>query len=1140
MGCQQAFIKSQCNGDRHDVFFVRVRQFARAVLATALGLLVLSPRAVAQLSTASVNGVVRDQSGAVIPSAIINLRNVDTSVTRTTQTNSSGNYVFVDITPGRYTLKVSKTGFATQQQNVVTLAVNQTARFDFVLSVGAAVQEVTVSGAAAQLQTSTANLGTIFDRSAVNNLPLNGRNFTQLLTLSPGASPANTSQNNKNQSSILLGTFSFPSINGQMNRSNMYLLDGMNDLQPNFSQYDVPPIVDAIQEFKMQSHNDQSEFGGVMGGVINVVTKSGTNQYHGDVWEFLRNDALDATNPLLEKKIPLKQNVFGATMGGPVMAPFYNGHNRTFFFGAYEGTRIISASSLLYNVPTPAELAGDFSAIPEKLYNPFSTVPDPARPGEYLRTPFPDNQIQKYLDPHMVALAKALFPAPISTPSGFNGEDTKPTSTDANNFSIRLDQRLGNADSVWFRFNQIYISQSLSGGIVGLVSHNNSSGQTWAADWVHTFGSSATLEAQVGRTWGDLNQTVLFTNHSTSIFGATGYNNSFACSFLVGSYSCLMPSSIITGYLSGGESHHIATPTNLYEYKANFTKLMGNHTFQTGFDLTPNGGDQGNSDATVTYSNFQTSNLEHSAGTGDAMASFLLGVPSSGSRRNLEKNLLGGWVNGFYAEDQWKALPRLTIDYGLRYDMVVPPRLGANATQAQMSGAYDLRNGTYVLTKSAGTLQSCSVLKKAPCIPGGVLPDHVVVGNSNQQINDDLDNIQPRIGFAYQLDSTRVFHLSYSRVYDTWSGIFQGAQNEGALWPSVGNVSAINLNTTIPSADATAEDPLGSQVSGITPATPFNQVAVFVSPHFRDPYSDQWMFGLQQQLGANTVWTLNYVGSRSSRLPCCGFYNVAVTPGPGKPQTRAPFPYIRPTRYERNNGSSSYNAMQVQVRRQMSNGLEYTFNYTWSKTIDVACDGFFGVEGCFVRNPYNPALDRSVAGFDLPNIVSGDMLYELPFGAGRQFQSGSRFVNGVMGGWQLNAVVSLTSGTPFTVSYSGDVANTGNNNQGVDLVGIPNLAHKTPAKWFNTAAFHAPALYTYGNAPRNMLRSDWYRDVDLSLFRDFSIERTRTEFRAEAFNGLNMPVYGTPGAVLNSKTFGKVGSMASTQREVQLAVKVYF
>jgi hypothetical protein len=1109
--------------------------FAVALIGIALALGAAPARA--QLSSASVNGTLRDTTGSVIEGARIVLREASTGTERSTTSNSDGNYAFIDVAPGTYTLDISKQGFSTARQSAFALYVNQTASFNFTLNVGSQVQQVTVEAAAAQLDTSTTNLGTVISSAAVNSLPLNGRNFTQLLTLTPGSSRADTGQGSGGGNAILVGSFGFPSVNGQMNRSNLFLLDGITDEQFWFGEYAVPPIVDAMDEFKVQSHNDQSQFGGVMGGIVNVVTKSGTNQFHGSAWEFLRNNAFDADNPILATKTPLKQSVYGVTIGGPVLAPRYNGRNRTFFFGAFEGTSINSANALLYNVPTQNEINGDFSGITQELYNPYTTTPDPNNAGSYLRTAFVDNNISSAIDPTMQALVKAMYPAPVTTSSSsFNGEDTTPTLTRQNNYSLRVDQTINQSNSAWARLSQFHATQDASGGFHGLVADNISDGQNWGVGYLHTFGASATLQLSAGHVWQNFATTTRFTN----TVSAAGFNQFFSCSYL-GPIDCQVPEISVTGYAGGGDSYLNDDDGDIYEWKGDFTKLVGHHSIQFGSSFAHNNESVLNANGNLGFSAFQTSNLESQTNTGNAMASFLIGAPTSGERRNNLKIPKNGWVNGVYLSDQWKIASRLTMNIGVRYDWVIMPTLAPNSTKSNITGALNLRNGTYILTKSAQGLGSCTTLGAAPCIPGGALPANVVQGSSDRLINNQIDNIQPRLGFAYQIKPKMVAHLSYARVYDTWSGVMQMTQNEGALWPNFGLDITSNLNST--TVTTTAENPLNlpaGQTHTLPLANPFIQSANFIAPYMKNPYSDQWTFGGQQQIGATTVLTLNYVGSRSTHMPCCGYFNVATSPGPGTVASRAPFSYITPTQYEQSNGSSTYEALQAQLDRKISSGLAYTINYTWSKAIDVGCDGYFGAEGCFIRNPYNPAGDRSVAGFDLPQMLTANVTYALPFGAGQRFQTGNRITDAAVGGWQVNAIGTFTSGTPFTVSYSGDKANTGNNYQGADLIGNPHLGNPTRQEWFNIAAFQAPLQYTYGNVGRNTLRTDSYKDVDLSIFRKFEIKYVQAEFRAEAFNFTNTLVLGAPSATVNSTTFGKVSSEASTQRELQLALKLYF
>ena len=406
-------------------------------VALLLILILVIPHSASAQATATLNGVVRDSSGAVIPQATVTLQNTDTGTERESLSNDSGLYVFVSVPPGEYVLKVAKVGFTTATQAGLHVLVNQASTQDFTLGVGSTQQSVTVEASAVGLETANATLGTVVESKQVTDLPLNGRNFTQLLALTPGVSPVSVAQNSGGAQAAPIGSFVFPAVSGQSNRSNYFLLDGIDDTDQVFTTYAVAPILDDIQEFKVQSHSDEAQFGGVLGGIINVVSKSGTNKFHGAAWEFLRNTALDAKNPLAAAASKLEQNQFGANFGGPVILPFYNGRNKTFFFGSYEGFRRAQPSGVsggssgaFYNVPTPAELSGDFSALlqgpnPIQLYNPFTTRPDPANPGSFIRDPFPNNNISSVLNPGAVTLAKAVFPAPQPVVNGFNGYDLR-------------------------------------------------------------------------------------------------------------------------------------------------------------------------------------------------------------------------------------------------------------------------------------------------------------------------------------------------------------------------------------------------------------------------------------------------------------------------------------------------------------------------------------------------------------------------------------------------------------------------------------------------------------------------------------------------------------------------------------------
>lgn len=429
----------------------------------------------AQSSTASINGTVKDASGSIVPAAEVALTNTQTNVERKAISNAVGVYAFLNIIPGEYRLQAAKTGFKTSKQSAFTLNVNQTATFDMTLEIGEISQEVTVEAVGAELQSSTAELGAVVAKQQVVDLPLNGRNFTQLLSLTPGVAPVSVSQNSGGfgASATAGSAIQFPAINGQNNRSNFFLLDGINNQGSFTSTYAVPPIIDTIQEFKVQSHNDQAEFGGALGGIINVVTKSGTNEIHGSAFEFLRNNALDARNPFLTSKTPFRQNQYGVAAGGPIIK------NKTFVYGGWQGFKYRRTAESLFRVPTEANLRGDFSDESRQLYNPFTTRPNPNGTG-FIRDPFPGNIIpQNLINAGMVAFAKATLPAPTFTGVGNrNARDTTPFKQDQNEWTIRVDQVLGEKDSVWFRYSAFGLDSSGSGGRPALQNLSENTART--------------------------------------------------------------------------------------------------------------------------------------------------------------------------------------------------------------------------------------------------------------------------------------------------------------------------------------------------------------------------------------------------------------------------------------------------------------------------------------------------------------------------------------------------------------------------------------------------------------------------------------------------------------------------------------
>jgi hypothetical protein len=1126
-----------------------------SLLLVALVLTFVIPHRASAQATATLNGVVRDSSGAVIPKAAVTLDHTDTGTERESLTNDSGLYVFVSVPPGEYVLKVAKDGFTTATQGMHVL-VNQAINQDFTLQLGSSRQIVTVEATAVNLETANATLGTVIESKQVRDLPLNGRNFTQLLALTPGVSPVSVAQNSGGAQAAPLGSFVFPAVSGQSNRSNYFLLDGIDNTDQVFTTYAVAPILDDIQEFKVQSHSDEAQFGGVSGGIINVVSKSGTNNFHGTAWEFFRNTVLDAKNPLKGAASKLEQNQFGANFGGPVILPFYNGRNKTFFFGSYEGFRRAQPSTgAFYNVPTPAELSGDFSALlqgpnPVQLYNPFTTRPDPANPGSFIRDPFPNNDISSVLNPGAVTLAKAVFPAPQTVVNGFNGYDLSSNLTPQNEYSFRVDHNFNPSNSVFFRYTNSDQTRVGTGGIVGEIATGETFGKQYVLSYYHQFNPSTILDAQFGHV--DLTNNV-GTAYShldpASVVTDAGLASDFACGF-VGTAACAIPGLSIPAYASSGSTGTGGTKlTDIYQWRANFTKVLRKHTFTSGFDFERNSFFVHGGGPAVTFGAAQTANPETPTGTGDAMAAFLIGTAASASRRDTVAPVTGQRSYGFYFMDKWKVTDRLIVNVGLRYDLMLWPGYGSGPSDlTSQVGNIDFNNGTYVVQTNS---PDCASAGQAPCVPGGVLPDHVVVAGNNRLYSNTYDNIQPRIGFAYSLNDKTVVRGSFGMFNDIWAGVMQTVQGIGGDWPSIAQILSPALNTSNQVATVNWQDPLASLGSAGLPApTPFGQVEWYRDPKAKNPYSEQWNFGVERQLGPNTVMTANYVGSQSHRLTVGGLYNVALTPGPGTPAevtARQPYPYISPTFYDRSIGNSSYNAFQFSANHRSSTGLTYLVAYTWSKSIDVGCSGFFGIESCSVQDPYNIKGDRSVSGFDLTHVLSASATAPLPFGRGRRFANSGGFVNYVVGNWQLNGILTLTSGMPYNVFISSDIPNVGNfapfsGNVRGNVTGDPNLSNPSTTEWFNTAAFAPPDPFTFGNSGRNSLRADWFKNLDVSLFKDFPFgERRSLQFRAEAFNVTNTPTWGIPVNDLNNHAqFGSITSTRSTERQLQLSLKLYF
>ncbi|MDE1176953.1 MAG: carboxypeptidase-like regulatory domain-containing protein [Edaphobacter sp.] len=1170
---------------------IRTRFFPYPALLVLLFLVgpFLSIPALAQLSSAAVNGTVRDQTGASVPKAIVTLRSTATSVERSTLTNDDGNYAFPSVSPGTYILRISSPSFQTEQINAFTVAVDQVVALNSTLKPGDVKIAVEVEAQGVQIESSTSQLGTVMEQKKVQDLPLNGRNFTQLLTLTPGATPVSVGQNsNGGNTAVTAGsTFSFPSINGQPNRSNLYLVDGMNDNNAWYNTYAVAPVVDSIQEFKVNSHND-AQYGQVTGGVVNVATKSGTNQYHGTLFEYIRNNAFDA-QPRFTALSAYHLNQFGGVLGGPLSIPkLYDGRNKTFLFLSYEGTRYSKGNGTYFLQPTAAQLGestwggpqdlgvADFSTATTgisgcadktatstascQLYDPTVANTASSRPA------FTGNQIPvSKMDARAVATIHKIFSAPVTVPgfapTQYNGVITTPTRQTSDNYSGRIDQHIGDKDFIFFRYSGFQLNTTAPGAIPHLKALTDLPAQQYGVSWLHIFGPRTSMQVQYGRTHVEYNTTTLFDISNSDLLGTYGVDPSF--STYVGGVS-LFPTLGLTGYFSGGES---STPSknlsSIHEWKGQVIHTLGRHQVSWGGGWDQANFEQYQRNGSITFNGASTGNFTgnpgstissgQSAQSGNALASYLLNYPSNFNFRNVLITERPGGIASAFVQDSFRMTSTLTVNIGVRYDRGVTPQYGTDATIGQQgsieTGDFDFATGKYIIQVAPPL---CSIRGHAPCLPSASLPANVVISPNRKIMRGTKTNIGPRFGIAYSANSKLALRAGFGINYDNWSTIIQLPQNFQGSWPDVGTRALDNTNAAGTNYTS-AQNPFGSSSGSVPAATPFDasNVNYFVDPNIKNPYSEQWNLGLEQQLGNYTVFSLNYVGSQGHRTDIGGYTNIGQ-PGPGASfaARRAagtagqPFPYTVPNRWDSSNGNSNYNGLQASLLRQFRNGFGYTVAYTWSKAMDSGQSGWFGVEGNSLQNRYDLRGSRSVAAYDIPHILAVGINGDLPFGKGKRFYTGNRAADFILGGWQVNVIFTARSGQPYTITAAGDIANVGNGStyERANLVGNPTLDSPSASKWFNTAAFATPTQGTYGNSSRNMLRTQRLWNLDTSVFRVFPIyKEMNLNLRAESFNVANHPTLSTPGTTITTpSTFGIVTSVVGNQRLMQFAAKINF
>jgi hypothetical protein len=1169
------------------------RSALASMMLSGLFLLLSSPSLLAQSQiTATLSGTVSDPSGALLANARVTLTSKERGITRTFETDATGNYAFSLLPPAVYSIQAAAAGFKTYIQDGMSLAAGQTAQQAITLSVGTLSEKVEVTSQAPLLNVDNANISSDISAQQVVELPLNLRNVYGLAFL-------NSSVNNTAEFQVVGGNgiagsadqdISFFNFGGTFFNTAEYLLDGTWDTGADWGGVAYVPAVDAVQEFKIQTNAFTAQYGWSSGNVINVVTKSGTNGLHGDVYDFLRNSALDARNYFDNTSQPLfHRQQFGATIGGPIR------RNKTYFFGYYEGLRSATPVTFTGNMPTAAFLTGDFSAqlgpqigtddlgrpvLSGQIYDPFTTrqvtqgqvdsvTGLTATQSGYVREPFSGNIVpSSRWDPIAKTLAQGKFwPSPTSPGLVNNFSASAAAASHSDEYSLRIDHNISDNSRLFARWSQKYETKvnvpeyygSSDPGGPGATNPNN----RYSADvgYSHVFSPTLDMSANLGVNRWVENSNVQSFGFKASTLGLPTF---------VDGISPLFPQVEPQGVSGLGPDQGLddyIVPRTLWTASVDFTKVRGKHILSFGFMGVLNQINGGHYfTTTLPFPTSFTGGPDPEAeanGTGAGFASFLLGVgggygpfnPQTGVNQfpaTAKKQL------GWYLQDDWKATRKLTLNLGLRYEIQTAPTERVNAQE-------------YFNFTATNPISSAI---------GFNVPGELVFNNGNHRglYNTQFTNFAPRVGLAYQVMPKLVFRAGYGIFFvpDYYGNGPNIGYSQTTPWVTSLN-NQITPSTTLSNAFPTGQVPVtGDALGGLTDVG-FGLNPV-VNPVRHSPYVQQWMAGVQYSLSNNDLLDITYVGNHGvhvlaqylewNQLPTkdlalgtqlnalvanpffghiassgCGLNDPTIQQG----QLLRPYPeYCSVTEAPPAVGSSNYNALQVTYTHRWHSGLNVNLSYTYSKFLDDvqgASGWAFPGSGSSIRDSYNLAAERSVDVSDIPHSIVVNYIYELPFGHGKHVGADwNGPVNAVLGGWQLTGIVTAKSGFPLSISPASNNTDSFGGNQRPNLIGDPQPADQTINHWINAAAFAEPAPFTFGDAPRNLsnLRSPEYANWDMGIQKlwDFS-ESKRLQFRLEMFNALNHPNFFAPDQNLGDSAFGHI-SQAYPARDIQAALKFFF
>ena len=1161
-----------------------------ACCVTVLSLVTTSSPRLSAQTAGSVSGHVSDPTGAVIAAASATLTNVGTSTSRSTLTTGSGDYTFTAVPPGTYKIEVKHQGFKTEGSNTFVLQIQQALRQDFMLEVGQVTESVTIEASGALLQAENATIGTVIENKAVNELPLNGRNYLGLValssnvnTLSPGSGQAGSRMGGDRASQSI-------SVGGQRIMFDYYTLDGINNTDPDFNTYVGLPSLDGIQEFKVQTGVYSAEFGHEAS-QVNVVSKSGTNTYHGAMYDFIRNNTADAnpyyfpynTAPL--KVFPYKWNDYGFELDGAIRIPkFYDGRDKFFFMVDDEWRNIRSTNQGNATVPTAAEAGGNFegfttaSGAPVIIYDPAT-----GDANGFGKTPFPNNTIpQGRIAPQSAALLKYLGTSTQPYYSGgqvvsnYSYATSQPQ--DRQSLTVRGDYNQSVKSQYSFRYSSGK-ENILSTGLLGAGSKIVTNYFQYMGSNTWTITPYIVNEARFGYShfYNSTGLLAAFTNDVVTPLGIPGLKGGAPSTWGIPDVSLNSgptgtTKDIWSGFGDrGGDGPYVITDP-AWQTVDNLAWVRGKHSFRIGFEYSRQTFNQlGNQFSRGQFGAgpYATALQSGTPGKatlsqGDALADFLLGSLQSSTvavavaNANYVRN-----VQAYYVDDTYKLLPNLTISAGLRYELTPPwndtlgnnfnvklqvlPKMGdVSTTYPQNQWPYYVRQGN---CDPANVYQGLAIrwtttLGPPPVCSNGTLPNGPL-------LDTRYLNFAPRLGISYSPTTKTVIRTGYGIFYtqDIGNAYFDMARN------IAGRVTATNANTATGiygNSNLTWENaaPGGTgAVSNLGPSTAFTNAV-----SHKTSYTEQFLFNIQQQVGQDWSFEVGYQGAVSRHL--YGFKNVnSITPygyiGDGSPTSvkfRTPFANMGGIQLVHDEGTGNYNAFSAKATRRFNNGLNVIASYTWSKSLDDTS----GIrnQGNDVLNPQNPECipcEYGRSGFDVKNRIIGSALYELPIGPGKSIKT-NKAVGAVVGGWQVGGILTHQTGAVATPQVGFDNGSTGGQFGNFDR---PNPTGTSPYLsgsarslnvWVNKAAYaNAPAGF-YGTAQRGSFTGPGLTSLDASLHKDFLMpyhEKHHLSIRFEAFNALNHPNWNTPNLSLSSSTFGRI-TTTNPMRQLQLAAKYQF